>query len=337
MLTGLKFIDLFAGIGGFHQALSYYGAKCVFASEWDKYCQEIYLKNYGILPEGDITKIPENEIPSHDILCAGFPCQAFSISGKKLGFNDTRGTLFFDIVRIAKYHQPSLLILENVKNFAKHDEGKTLKVVENTLDEIGYDVFYQVLNASNFGVPQKRERIYILGFKKDLNVKKFTFPNSYSKAKSLIDFCLDDSETKDFIINRSDVKIKENLEITKDILGNYPQKPIRIGTIDKGGQGERIYHQFGHAITLSAYGGGIGAKTGIYLINGKIRKLAPRECARIMGFPDSFILSNSNNIAYKQFGNSVVVNVIKSISENVLEINNLFYEIKDYELKRITV
>jgi len=230
-----------------------------------------------------------------------------------------------------------LLILENVKNFAKHDEGKTLKVVENTLDEIGYDVFYQVLNASNFGVPQKRERIYILGFKKDLNVKKFTFPNSYSKAKSLIDFCLDDSETKDFIINRSDVKIKENLEITKDILGNYPQKPIRIGTINKGGQGERIYHQFGHAITLSAYGGGIGAKTGIYLINGKIRKLAPRECARIMGFPDSFILSNSNNIAYKQFGNSVVVNVIKSISENVLEINNLFYEIKDYELKRITV
>ena len=337
MLTGLKFIDLFAGIGGFHQALSYYGAKCVFASEWDKYCQEIYLKNYGILPEGDITKIPENEIPSHDILCAGFPCQAFSISGKKLGFNDTRGTLFFDIVRIAKYHQPSLLILENVKNFAKHDEGKTLKVVENTLDEIGYDVFYQVLNASNFGVPQKRERIYILGFKKDLNVKKFTFPNSYSKAKSLIDFCLDDSETKDFIINRSDVKIKENLEITKDILGNYPQKPIRIGTINKGGQGERIYHQWGHAITLSAYGGGIGAKTGIYLINGKIRKLAPRECARIMGFPDSFILSNSNNIAYKQFGNSVVVNVIKSISENVLEINNLFYEIKDYELKRITV
>ncbi|WP_373479878.1 DNA cytosine methyltransferase [Geminocystis sp.] len=315
MLTGFKFIDLFAGIGGFHQALSYYGAKCVFASEWDKHCQEIYLKNYGILPEGDITKIPENKIPSHDILCAGFPCQAFSISGKQLGFNDTRGTLFFDIVRIAKYHQPSLLILENVKNFAKHDEGKTLKVVENTLHEIGYDVFYQVLNASNFGVPQKRERIYILGFRKDLNVKKFIFPNSYGKAKSLIDFCLDDSDTKDFIINRSDIKIKENLDITRDILGNYPQKPIRIGTINKGGQGERIYHQFGHAITLSAYGGGIGAKTGIYLINGKIRKLAPRECARIMGFPDSFILSNSNNIAYKQFGNSVVANVIRSIVE----------------------
>ncbi|GAB4312581.1 MAG: DNA cytosine methyltransferase [Geminocystis sp.] len=327
LLKGKTFIDLFAGIGGFHQALSYYGAKCVFASEWDKHCQEIYLKNYGILPEGDITIIPENEIPSHDILCAGFPCQAFSISGKQLGFNDTRGTLFFDIVRIAKYHQPSLLILENVKNFARHDEGKTLKVVENTLNEIGYDVFYQVLNASNFGVPQKRERIYILGLRKDLKVKKFTFPNNYSKGTSLIDFCLDDSETQDFIINRSDIKIKENLEITRDILGNYPQKPIRIGTINKGGQGERIYHQCGHAITLSAYGGGIGAKTGIYLINGKIRKLASRECARIMGFPDDFIISNSNNIAYKQFGNSVVVNVLRAIVENVLQINNLFAEL----------
>ncbi|MBD2393656.1 DNA cytosine methyltransferase [Cyanobacterium aponinum FACHB-4101] len=323
VLKYVKFIDLFAGIGGFHQALSYYGAKCVFASEWDKHCQEIYLKNYGILPEGDITIIPENEIPSHDILCAGFPCQAFSISGKQLGFNDTRGTLFFDIVRIAQYHQPSLLILENVKNFARHDEGKTLKVVENSLNEIGYDVFYQVLNASNFGVPQKRERIYILGFRKDLNVKKFIFPHSYSKATSLIDFCLDDSEIKDFIINRSDIKIKNNLEINRDIFGNYPQKPIRIGMINKGGQGERIYHQFGHAITLSAYGGGAGAKTGIYLINGKIRKLAPRECARIMGFPDDFVISDSKNIAYKQFGNSVVVNVLKSIVEKIFAVDNL--------------
>jgi len=313
LLKGKTFIDLFAGIGGFHQALSHYGANCVFASEWDKYCQEIYFKNYGIFPEGDITKIPENHIPSHDILCAGFPCQAFSVSGKQLGFNDTRGTLFFDIARIAQYHQPSLLILENVKNFAKHDEGKTLKVVEKTLNQIGYDVFYQVLNASNFGVPQKRERIYILGFRKDLSIKTFSFPNSYGKATSLKEFCLDDSDTKEFIIKRNDLNIKEHFNLTRDFWGNYPQKPIRIGTINKGGQGERIYHQCGHAITLSAYGGGVGAKTGVYLINDKVRKLAPRECARIMGFPDDFIVSNSKNIAYKQFGNSVVVNVLKSI------------------------
>ncbi|NCO76230.1 MAG: DNA (cytosine-5-)-methyltransferase [Cyanobacteria bacterium] len=324
LLKGQTFIDLFAGIGSFHQALNYYGAKCVFASEWDKYCQEIYLKNYGFLPEGDITKINENDIPPHDILCAGFPCQAFSISGKQLGFNDTRGTLFFDVARIANYHQPRLLILENVKNFATHDNGKTLKVIIKTLNNIGYDVFYKVLNASNFGVPQKRERIYILGFRKDLRVKNFTFPECNGKPTKLIDFCLDDSETKEFIINRHDIKFKEDIDLIPNIFGHYPQKPIRIGTINKGGQGERIYHQWGHAITLSAYGGGVGAKTGIYLINGKIRKLAPRECARITGFPDDFIINNSKNIAYKQFGNSIVVNVLKSIIQNVFEVNSLF-------------
>jgi DNA (cytosine-5)-methyltransferase 1 len=318
-LTGITYIDLFAGIGGFHQALSYYGADCVFAVEWEQKCQEIYLQNYGILPEGDITKIPESSLPKHDILCAGFPCQAFSISGKQSGFNDTRGTLFFEVARIANYHQPKILILENVKNFATHDNGKTLDVVKNTLNEIGYNVFNQVLNASYFGVPQSRERIYILAFRKDLQVENFNFPQSYGNPTKLIDFCLGDSETKQYIINRTDIKLKENLDLTTDIFGNYPQKPIRIGTINKGGQGERIYHQNGHAITLSAYGGGIGAKTGIYQINGKIRKLAPRECAIIMGFPDSFILSESDNIAYQQFGNSVVVNVLKAIIKTVIK------------------
>jgi DNA (cytosine-5)-methyltransferase 1 len=323
-LTGFTFIDLFSGIGGFHQALSYYGAKCVFASEWEPKCQEIYLHNYGILPEGDITKIPESTIPKHDILCAGFPCQAFSISGKQLGFKDTRGTLFFDVARIANYHQPKILILENVKNFARHDHGKTLQVVENTLTEIGYNVFSQVLNASYFGVPQKRERIYILGFRKDLQVENFDFPQSYGKPTKLIDFCLADSETKEFIINRTDLKLKKNIDLTTDIFGNYPQKPIRIATINKGGQGERIYHQNGHAITLSAYGGGVGAKTGIYQINGIIRKLAPRECARIMGFPDSFIINENKNIAYQQFGNSVVVNVLKAILEKIIPLELMF-------------
>lgn len=317
-LSGVTFIDLFAGIGGFHQGLNSYGGKCVFACEWDKYSQEIYYKNYGILPAGDITQIPEDSIPKHDILCAGFPCQAFSISGKQLGFEDTRGTLFFDVARIAKYHQPKILILENVKNFATHNQGKTLNTVKTTLNDIGYDVFSQVLNASNFGVPQKRERIYIMAFRQDLLIKNFTFPLFYKNPTKLIDFCLPDTETEEYIINRSDIIFKENINLTTDILGNYPQKPIRIGTINKGGQGERIYHQNGHAITLSAYGGGVGAKTGIYQINGKIRKLAPRECARIMGFSDSFILSESRNIAYKQFGNSVVVNVLKALIETIL-------------------
>ncbi|AUC62277.1 DNA (cytosine-5)-methyltransferase 1 Dcm2 [Cyanobacterium sp. HL-69] len=318
----LRFIDLFAGIGGFHQALKNYQTHCVFASEWDKYSQEIYLKNYGILPQGDITKIPESAIPSHDLLCAGFPCQAFSISGKQLGFNDTRGTLFFDVARIIKFHQPKFIILENVKNFARHDDGNTLQIVVNTLDEIGYKVYSQVLNSSYFGVPQKRERIYIVAFRKDLQINNFYFPNGLNTPVKLIDYCLDDSEIKEFVINRKDITFKENIDILPDIMGNYPQKPIRIGTVNKGGQGERIYHQNGHAITLSAYGGGVGAKTGLYLINNKVRKLAPRECARIMGFPDSFIVHKRKNIAYKQFGNSVVVNVIKAIVEEIFRVYN---------------
>ncbi|MGY6530044.1 MAG: DNA cytosine methyltransferase [Cyanobacterium sp.] len=329
----LKFVDLFAGIGGFHQALKYYQSHCVFASEWDKYSQEIYLKNYGILPEGDITKIPESTIPSHDILCAGFPCQAFSISGKQLGFNDTRGTLFFDVARIVKYHQPKFILLENVKNFARHDNGNTLQIVVNTLDEIGYKVYYQVLNASDFGVPQKRERIYIVCFRKDLEIDNFIFPNGFNKPTKLLDVCLDDEEIKDFIINRKDIQFKENIHIVPDLLGNYPQKPIRIGTVNKGGQGERIYHQNGHAITLSAYGGGVGAKTGLYLINNKVRKLAPRECARIMGFPDSFIIHEKKNIAYKQFGNGVVVNVIKAIIAEILRVYNTGSVEKNIQIK----
>src|SRR5690554_2942122 len=162
-----KFIDLFSGIGGFHLALNSLGAKCIFASEWDKYASETYQENFEIKPSGDITQIKETEIPKHDILCGGFPCQAFSISGKQKGFEDTRGTLFFDIARIVDYHRPKILFLENVKNFVRHDNGNTLKTVIETLESLNYKVFYKVLNTSNFGLPQNRERIYIVGFNKN--------------------------------------------------------------------------------------------------------------------------------------------------------------------------
>jgi DNA (cytosine-5)-methyltransferase 1 len=312
-LQGARYIDLFAGIGGFHQAMNAFGAECVFASEWDKDCQAIYQANYGIQPVGDITKIAAEDIPEHEVLCAGFPCQAFSISGKQLGFQDTRGTLFFDVARIAKHHQPKLLLLENVKNFARHDEGRTLQTVESVLQELGYTVFHQVLNASHFGVPQKRERIYILAFRNDLGIQQFTFPTSADEPKRLIDACLPDTETDALVIQRDDIQMKESVNVEADMLGNYPQKPIRIGTVNKGGQGERIYHPYGHAVTLSAYGGGVGAKTGLYLINHRIRRLAPRECARISGFPDTFQLSANRNVSYRQFGNTVVVNVLMAI------------------------
>lgn len=314
----LSFIDLFAGIGGFRQALESFGLKCVFSSEWDSQAQRTYLANYGEIPHGDITKIDEASIPKHEIICGGFPCQAFSISGKQKGFEDARGTLFFDVVRIAKLHKPKVLFLENVKNFASHDNGNTLKTVLSILNEIGYDVYYKVLNASHYGAPTSRERIYLVCFRKDLKIGAFKFPAALSSKVSLQDFLDPDDDTSKYVIQRDDIKLKEEVPLIADLLGNYPQKPIRVGSIGKGGQGERIYSPLGHAITFSAYGGGVASKTGAYLIDGKVRKLSPRECARVMGFGDNFIIPVSDSQAYKQFGNSVVVNVVKAIMSEIL-------------------
>ncbi len=318
----IKFIDLFAGIGGFRIALESYGYECVFSSEWDNYACQTYQSNFGEMPHGDITKIDEKDIPKFDVLCAGFPCQAFSISGKQKGFEDTRGTLFFDVARIAKFHQPSVLFLENVRNFAVHDDGRTLKTVQETLDQIGYSVFFKVLNAGKFGVPTSRNRIYIVAFRKDLGVKNFEFPTGNRIETKLIDILEPDSmETKACQIIRDDISLKE-VKIFPDAFGVYPQEPIRIGTINNGGQGERIYSPYGHSITLSAHGGGAGAKTGAYLINDVVRKLTPRECARLMGFPDSYKIVASKSQAYKQFGNSVAVPVLKAIAERINQIIN---------------
>lgn len=332
-MSKVKFIDLFAGIGGFHQALKNTNSECVFASEWDKKCQEIYEKNFNLKPCGDITKIEAKVIPNHNLLCAGFPCQAFSISGKRLGFNEIRGTLFFDVVRVAKFHKPEVIFLENVKNFLKHDDGKTINVVRSTLENLNYDVFYSLLNSSNYEIPQSRERIYILGFRKDLNVKDFSFPKPSNKSVSLTDFLLPDKLTDEFVINRKDIFLEKNKIIQKDIFGNYPQKTIRLGHVNKGGQGERIYSPLGHSIALTAYGGGVGSKTGLYLVNKRVRKLAPRECARISGFPDSFRIHENKSVCYSQFGNTVVVNVVKLIMERVFK-TKCFNKKNEYFLKK---
>ncbi|MEK6760901.1 MAG: DNA cytosine methyltransferase [Nanoarchaeota archaeon] len=309
----LKFIDLFAGIGGFRIALENHGAECVFSSEWDKGAQNTYETNFGEVPNGDITKIKESEIPEHDILCAGFPCQAFSISGKQRGFNDARGTLFFEIARIAKYHQPKVLFLENVKNLTKHNYGNTLKTILRILDDIGYDAYYNILTASDYGVPQSRERIYIVAFRKDLGVKYFYFPKKTYRKIFLRNILENDEKTADCIINRKDLKFWKRDETPS-------LKPIQIGQINNGGQGERIYSVNGHAITLSAYGGGAAGKTGAYLVNGKIRRLSPRECARVQGFPEWFEIPVSKSQAYKQFGNSVSVPVVDFIYQQILKV-----------------
>lgn len=311
-LSEFTFIDLFAGLGGFRIALESLGAKCIYSSEWDKHVSQVYTENFGDVPDGDITKVDENNIPEHDILCAGFPCQAFSISGKQLGFEDSRGTLFFDVARIVKAKKPKVVFMENVKNFASHDSGKTLLVVKSIIEELGYKFYQKVLNAMDYGIPQKRERIYMVCFRNDLDIKKFNFPKSFSLQKHVEDFLFrDESLVEHLYIQRSDTYFN-GAEDDK-----YSTKPIRLGIVNKGGQGERIYSTKGIAITLSANGGGIFAKTGGYLVNGKTRKLHPRECARLMGFPEDYKISKSPNQAYKQFGNSVVVDVLQLIAQEI--------------------
>ncbi len=308
-LSGYTFIDLFAGLGGFRISLESLGAKCIYSNDWNISVQKVYAENFGETPEGDITQVDEHTIPDHDILCAGFPCQAFSISGKQRGFEDSRGTLFFDVARIVKAKKPKVVFMENVKNFATHDNGKTLEVIKGTMEELGYTFYQEVLNAADYGIPQNRERIYMVCFRNDLRVNSFTYPKPFKLTRHVEDFLLDDEELlKELTIERPDTYyngVKDN---------EYRNKSIRLGMINKGRQGERIYSAKGIAITLSANGGGIFAKTGGYLINGKTRKLHPRECARIMGYPDSYKISQNTNQAYTQLGNSVVIDVLQFIA-----------------------
>ncbi|NLK40386.1 MAG: DNA (cytosine-5-)-methyltransferase, partial [Clostridiales bacterium] len=280
-----------------------------------KHACKTYEANFGEVPCGDITKISAEQIPRHDILCAGFPCQAFSISGKQLGFEDTRGTLFFDIARIADFHKPKILFLENVKNLVYHDNGKTFSHMCNILDRLGYRVFHEVLNAGDFEVPQNRERVYIVCFRKDLGVDDFVFPEPLKEYKYLIDVLLPDSETDQYVIERDDIVISDKC-VEKCKPGT-----IRIGKINKGGQGERIYSPYGHAVTLSAYGGGAAAKTGAYLVNGRVRKLAPRECCLVQGFPREYKIPVSDSQAYKLFGNSVAIPVLKAIFKKIVSLS----------------
>ncbi len=316
--SDVTFIDLFAGIGGFRLAMENFGAKCVFSSEYDKYAQTTYEANFNEIPDGDITEINEKDIPSHDILCGGFPCQAFSISGSQKGFEDSRGTLFFEIARIVNYHRPKILFLENVANLKKHSDGETISKMIEILEGMDYNVYYQVLNASDYGVPQSRKRIYFLAFRDDLGVNDYVFPKATNEDVALEDILLSHEETKQYIIERNDIKFKDDTDLKERI-----NKPIRIGTINKGGQGERVYSPKGHAITLSAYGGGAGSKTGAYLINGITRKLAPRECLSVLGFPTGYKLPVSDSQAWKQCGNSVAVPVLKKIIEEIIKLPEL--------------
>lgn len=318
VLGGYRFIDLFAGLGGFRLALESLGAECVYSNEWNKNVADVYRRNFGVTPDGDITKVDAGDVPDHDILCAGFPCQAFSISGKQRGFDDSRGTLFFDVARIVREKQPKVVLMENVRNFATHDDGRTLAVVKSTMEELGYCFHHKVLNSADYGDPQSRNRVYMVCFRNDLGVNGFTYPSAVTLTRHVEDVLLDDAMVQDLYIDRRDIRLNGHVD---DV---YANKPIRLGHVGKGGQGERIYSVKGTAITLSAYGGGVFARTGGYLVGGRTRRLHPRECARLMGFPDSYVISDSRTQAYQQFGNSVVVDVLQMIG---LEIGKTLREV----------
>ncbi|NBX52825.1 MAG: DNA cytosine methyltransferase [Proteobacteria bacterium] len=296
----IKFIDLFAGIGGIRLGFESLTANCVFSSEWDKFAQNTYEANFGERPRGDITLINESDIPDFDLLLAGFPCQPFSNAGLKMGFEDTRGTLFFHIAKILSFHKPKIVFLENVKGLKNHNKGNTFRVIKNVLQEIGYNVHSEILNAKDFGIPQNRERIYIVGFLDNLD---FSFP----KPTTL--------PTKLGTILENNVDPKYTLS---DKLWDGHQRR-KIEHEKKGnGFGYSIFDENSpYSSTISARYYKDGSEILIKQNEKNPRKLTPRESARLQGFPDSFKIICSDNQAYKQFGNSVCVPVIKAIAEQI--------------------
>ena len=313
--SGFTFIDLFAGIGGMRIAYESVGGHCVFSSEWDKKCQETYFKNFGEIPYGDITKINANDIPDHDILVAGFPCQPFSIAGvskknslgRATGFEDkTQGTLFFDVCRILKAKRPKAFMLENVKNLKSHDKGNTWKIIESSLKELNYEVYNAILDGQDF-VPQHRERILIIGFDKERYGNKISFDFTYSKPEKKK--CLNDILEK---------KVDDKYILTPKLwqyLQDYAAKHKAAGN----GFGYGMPDLNGISRTLSARYYKDGSEILINRGEGNIpRRLTPRECARLQGYPDSFKIVVSDTQAYKQFGNSVVVPLMTSIAKLVV-------------------
>ena len=316
------FIDLFAGIGGMRIAFEKSGGRCVFSSEWNKFSQQTYEANFGDVPDGDITKIKAEDIPNHDILVGGFPCQPFSIAGvsskkalgRKHGFEDeTQGTLFFDIVRIIREKKPRAFLLENVKNLKGHDKGNTFRVIMKKLrEELGYDVHYKIVDASSV-VPQHRERIFIVGFRKPMD---FEFPKLADKRPKLGDVL--------------EKKVDGKYTLT-DGTWKALQRHKEMHSKKGNGFGYSMADRDSIAKTLSARYYKDGAEILIRKGKKNPRRLTPRECARIMGFPEKFKIPVSDNQAYRQFGNAVVVPVVKEIAKSVT------YAVKNNKTRKPTV
>lgn len=302
----IRFIDLFAGIGGIRIGFQSGSdnTKCVYSSEWDKYAQKTYESNFGEIPQGDITKVQANEIPSFDVLLAGFPCQPFSSIGKREGFqNKTQGTLFFDVLRILKYHRPKAFLLENVPGLLTIQHGETFKIIIESLKDSGYKVHFAVLNAADFGLAQDRKRVIIVGFRSDIDSDNFRFPKG-SKKRTYVNEILENNP--------------EGYTISKRLQNNYLFKKDdgRPYLVDKN---TKVL-----AKTLNSSYHKIQRLTGTFVRGGEtgIRLLSEKECKRLQGFPDSFKIPVSRTQMYRQLGNSVAVPMIRAVSKNLKEVLN---------------
>ncbi len=297
-----KFIDLFAGIGGIRLGFQDAGGECIFTSEWDEAAQKTYRANFGEIPYGDITKIDPAEIPSFDVLLAGFPCQPFSQAGLKKGFEDTRGTLFFNIIKIVEHHSPRIVFLENVRNLAGHDKGNTLKVIISTLEGMKYKVFKKILNAKDFGLPQNRARIYIVAFKENAD---FVFPIE-TMVKTRLGDILEKKTDPKYTISDKLWKGHKRRKAEHKKRGN--------------GFGYSIFDENSeYTSTISARYYKDGSEILIRQKGKNPRKLTPREAARLQGFPETFVIPVSDSQAYRQFGNSVAVPVIKALAKKIIK------------------
>lgn len=319
-----KFIDLFAGIGGFRIALQSLGGECVFSSEWDAQSQKTYQANFGEIPYGDITQEEtKQQIPDDfDVLCAGFPCQAFSIAGRRGGFEDTRGTLFFDVADIIKRKQPKAFFLENVKGLRNHDKGKTLATILATLrDDLGYYVPEpKIMNAKDFGVPQNRERIFIVGFRKDLNINRFDYPAALKTPVAFEDVKENLPVSVKYYLSTQYLQTLINHKKRHESKGNgFGYEVIAdegiANAIVVGGMGRERNLVYDHRLTNFTPETRIKGE-----VNREgIRKMTPREWARLQGFPDEFKIVVADASAYKQFGNSVAIPAIRATAEKVIE------------------
>lgn len=363
-MAEFTFIDLFAGIGGFRLACEAQGGECVFSSEIDKHACDTYEDNFGERPAGDITKINSGDIPRFDLLCAGFPCQSFSMAGKRLGFDDVRGTLVFDIARIIRDKRPRMFLLENVKGLVSHDEGRTLEVILNLFgrtfnktrvffpyeDNLGYNVFHKVLNAADFGVPQNRYRIFIVGFREDVgNWGDFRYPKKQDSSMLISDILEDVPDEKYFLSDKEINSLAARMEGDNTKLDNYRtkfkikkpnEKCYTLTTMDgqkgltgiprveieenEGKCNKRIMKMDEKLSTVMQFFGHKGLSgpfqnTGLEIGN-RIRVFTPRECARLQGFPDTFRMNGNEKQAYRQFGNSVAVPCVIAMIKEIKKI-----------------